>query len=91
LTKTSWFLVEFMMPLALTRAPGPVETKQPHNIKDPPSMRLFAYSAFRMYSDTWTFSTFCLSDTLILKVFFSHQSTTKQFFLMFENRNTLFT
>ena len=42
LAKKSWYLVEFMMPLTLTRE------KQPHDIKDPPpyctvDMRSFSY------------------------------------------------
>ena len=36
LAKMSSYLVEFMMLLTFTRAPGPVEGKQPHNINDPP-------------------------------------------------------
>ena len=32
LAKMSLYLVEFMMPLTLTKTLGPVEAKQPHNI-----------------------------------------------------------
>src|SRR4029434_8031347 len=31
-----WYLMESMIPCILTRCPGPLEEKQPHNIKDPP-------------------------------------------------------
>src|SRR4029434_4355654 len=30
-----WYLMESMIPCILTRCPGPLEEKQPHNIKDP--------------------------------------------------------
>ena len=60
LAKMSWYWVEFMMPLTLTRAPGPVEAKQPHNIKDPPpyftaGMRFFSAHAsfFRRQTHRW--------------------------------------
>ena len=33
LAKMSWYFVNFMMLLTLTRATGPVEAKYPHNIK----------------------------------------------------------
>src|SRR4029434_1066132 len=31
-----WYLIESMIPCILTRCPGPLEEKQPHNIKDLP-------------------------------------------------------
>ena len=31
-----WYLMEYKIPCILTRCPGPLEEKQPHNIKDPP-------------------------------------------------------
>ena len=36
LAKMPWYSVEFIMPLILTRAPGPLAVKQPQSINDPP-------------------------------------------------------
>ena len=49
LAKMSWYWVMYMMPLTLTRAPGPVGTKWPHNIKDPPPYFTVGMGLFSAY------------------------------------------
>ena len=51
--KMSWYFMEFMMPCTLTRFPGPLEEKQPHNITDPPPYLTVGITDFRNWILGW--------------------------------------
>ena len=52
-----WYLMESMIPCILTRCPGPLEEKQPHNIKDPPPYFTLGMGVFSVWLS------FCLRQT----------------------------
>ena len=49
----SWYFIEFMMLGILTRFPGPLEDKQPHNITEPPP---YLYTGYFL---VWAFFFLC--------------------------------
>src|SRR4029434_4374987 len=51
------YLMESMIPCILTRCPGPLEEKQPHNIKDPPPYFTLGMGVFSVWL------CFCLRQT----------------------------
>src|SRR4029434_9190276 len=52
-----WYLMESMLTCILTRCPGPLEEKQPHNIKDPPPYFRVGMRCFSVWLS------FCLRQT----------------------------
>src|SRR4029434_11225777 len=52
-----WYLMESMIPCILTRCRGPLEEKQPHNIKDPPPYFTVGMRCFSVWLS------FCLCQT----------------------------
>ena len=52
-----WYLMESIIPCVLTRCPGHLEEKQPHNIKDPPPYFTVGMRCFSVWLS------FCLRQT----------------------------
>src|SRR4029434_1036692 len=52
-----WYSMESMIPCILTRCPGSLEEKQPHNIKDPPPYFTVGMRCFSVWLS------FCLRQT----------------------------
>src|SRR4029434_9531065 len=47
--KICWYFKESMIPCILTRCPGPLDEKQPHNITDPPPYFTVAMSCCSLW------------------------------------------
>src|SRR4029434_8911658 len=57
-----WYLMESMVPCILTRCPGALEEKQPHNIKDQPPYFTVGMRCFSVWLS------FCLRQTHLMFV-----------------------